>query len=713
MATISGTSAIKNNAQLTCTYSLTVTQGTQSVANNSTTINYSYYVLYDTASVQFVGTTRPNAGTVNVVINGATVASKVVPLTNGIKDGTYIIGVTSGSVSVPHNSDGTKNLSYSISIATGTDQNNYNYVWNASSKSGSMALTTIPRATTPTLSSSSVTMGASVNINLAPASSTFKHKITYSFGGQAGLTSGLSIGSGFSASGNTTVTFTPPTSLGNSIPSANSGACTITVQTYDASGNSIGSAKTLSLTINVPSYTPTISAVSVTGNNLLNGTFVQGKSSVTVKTTSSSSYGASIKSISATVDGKTYSGASFTSNVLNTGSKSVVVTVTDTRGKTKSYTSSAFIVYAYSAPSITAFTAVRSEEDLTVVIATLTGTYASVNGANTTVFAITLNGETKVVESGVPVEFTGVSSEQSFEVLGTITDSYQTTPRTVQLTTEEVLLDFIASGDGLAINKVAENEDELDVNLKARFRKGILSLAFNSLQQIVDLEDGLYSFDIYTHRDSVDLPNELTYEETHYCTGSVKVRNNVRTIILYGRDSRRTVSNFYNGTSWVGWNTLIDSANGGTINGNLTVSGTVKSKYDLTITSETDKTNNRLNVILNGCERGCSYLVSVSYNYNPAGSGYYRSIWTGIVSFPTGYDATNSVHTVPKVTTLAWFEGVTTGTYTPACWFADDKSAIKGITKSWNGQAMLIFTKVVFTNTSVPTLQSATATRIA
>jgi hypothetical protein len=58
----------------------------------------------------------------------------------------------------------------------------------------------------------------SVTIKVAPASSTFKHKIRYSFGAYDKIASGVSIGTDFSAKGNVDIKFTPPVSLCNQIP---------------------------------------------------------------------------------------------------------------------------------------------------------------------------------------------------------------------------------------------------------------------------------------------------------------------------------------------------------------------------------------------------------------------------------------------------------------------------------------------------------------
>ena len=220
--------------------------------------------------------------------------------------------------------------------------------------SATATLAAIPRATTPTFSASPYTMGTALTINLAPANSTFKHKIRYDFGGLTGQSTGISVGAEYTSQGNTSVTFTPPTTLGEKIPNANSGSCTIHCYTYTSSGTHVGTVSN-TITLNVPSYTPEVNSVTLTGNNLLSGAYVQGKSTVTVNATLKSYYGAGTKSVEVEIDSKKYTTLPCTSSALTNGSKTVKITFTDTRGKSKTYTSSAFTVSKSTVPSSKVF----------------------------------------------------------------------------------------------------------------------------------------------------------------------------------------------------------------------------------------------------------------------------------------------------------------------------------------------------------------------
>lgn len=113
---------------------------------------------------------------------------------------------------------------------------------------------TVPSATTPTLSATSVRMGNTVEISVEnAASSNFTHTIKYSFGGKSGT-----ISTGLKDS----VDWTPPKSFAAYTSNKTSGACTITCDTYNGTAKVGTTTKTLTLT--VPSRTiPTLSAATV------------------------------------------------------------------------------------------------------------------------------------------------------------------------------------------------------------------------------------------------------------------------------------------------------------------------------------------------------------------------------------------------------------------------------------------------------------------
>lgn len=448
-------------------FTLSVSESSTSTANNTSTVKYTFQL--SPVQTSWAWEQWGSSISYTITINGTKYTGTIPAY-----DGYATVTLKSGSQTVTHNSDGSKSISYSFSVVDGAGQR---YTPGNASASGTLALTTIPRATTPTLSASSVTVNGSnsVNIVIKPASSSFKHKIRYSFGSLTGQYSGVSISSGFSAKGDITVKFTPPTSTLKQIPSATSGSCTITCYTYTSDGTSIGN-KTVKLTFNVPSYTPSAS-VALTGNNLLSGTYVQGKSTVTVTTTATSSYGATIKSYSSTVDSKSYSGNKFTTSALSKGDKTISVKVTDTRGKTFTANATKFTVHEYFTPKITEFKLER-QSDGTTVVATIKGSIAPVNNKNTkeVTVGINYNGYTNYLNiDGYNIDttstFVNIPTDSTFTATAKIKDSYTTVSKTFTLPTVAVTMDFHSSGNGIAMGKVAENSNQLDVAWDVLMRK--------------------------------------------------------------------------------------------------------------------------------------------------------------------------------------------------------------------------------------------------
>ncbi len=390
-----------------------------------------------------------------VTVNGVT-------RTNATKVATYNGTVAFSGQSVINHSTTTGKGSFSASCGGAF----FTYGAYNSTGSGSWDLPTIARATMPILSTDQgIEFGQSINIGLYPAVDSYKHKLTYSVGSLSGQTSGLTSGGNFTASGDVTIVFTPPTSLGAQFPNANSTTCTITCYTYNSSGTLIGTT-TNAFTLRVPSYTPSASVV-LTGVNLLSSTYVQGKSSAKVTITAATSYGATIKSYSTVIDGKTYTSQSFTTSVLSTGTKTATTTITDSRGKKVSVNSASITVYAYSIPYVTSFTLTR-QTDGTTVIATLKGGFADVNNKNAKTVKVTLNGVTNTVTTSAytfdtTTTFTNVSTDQTFTSTLTLTDSYTTVTATSVLPTVAVTMDFHNSGKGVAFGKVAEESNLLDV----------------------------------------------------------------------------------------------------------------------------------------------------------------------------------------------------------------------------------------------------------
>lgn len=127
--------------------------------------------------------------------------------------------------------------------------------YNGSALVGSATVTltlSVPDKSTPTTSSDTVKMGASVTITTNRKSSAFTHTLTYSFGGSTG-TIATNVGTSYN--------WTVP-DLSSKISGASSGTCTITCQTYNGSALVGSATKTITLTV-LSISTPTVSKSTV------------------------------------------------------------------------------------------------------------------------------------------------------------------------------------------------------------------------------------------------------------------------------------------------------------------------------------------------------------------------------------------------------------------------------------------------------------------
>lgn len=325
---------------------LNVTQQSQNVATNKTTVRYEL-LLYRPSKIS----SSANKA-YSIVVNGKTV-----------KSGTTTIGgsgtksIASGTTEIPHNADGTKNISFSFSLAFDID-------WNVGHigtgrANGSMTLTTIPRATTPTLNPSNLYLGSTINISLPRASSSFTHNLSWKFGSLTGT-----IGTGIA----TSASLKTESSWASQIPNGSSGIGYIYCDTYNG-GTKIGS-KTVSFTANISTgMEPLIDSVSISEavSDIYNQFYgyVQSKSQLLVNISARGVSGATIKSYKTVVDGVTYGGQEFTTSPISkSGNVEISISVTDSRGLTTTTTRTVNVM-EYSPPRINRFTVERGNADST------------------------------------------------------------------------------------------------------------------------------------------------------------------------------------------------------------------------------------------------------------------------------------------------------------------------------------------------------------
>lgn len=402
------------------------------------------------------------SGAFKAVINGTTVYSSDTRIQ--LKKDQVI---ASGSTTIAHNTDGTK--SFSLSCQAGV----YTYAVSVTA-SGTHTLNTIPRASS--VSATNVNMGSATKIAISRASSSFTHTLTYKFGSSTGTI--------VSKTTSTSVSWTPAISLANQIPKAVSGSCTITCDTYSGS-TKVGS-KTCTLTLTVPATVkPTITSLGVTR---VDGTvptdwgiYVQSKSKATLTINGAAgSYGSTISSYSISGGGFSSTESSFTTGFLTTsGTITFTAKVTDSRGRVSDAKTVSISVVAYAAPSFTDYLSQRAisdgtaNDDGTYIRSIISYSYSSCGNKNTVTRATyykkssasTWTNANKSFSSGTAFVFGGgaISTESSYDVKYTITDEFTTVTIYDTVSTAAVLMDFKAGGKGIAIGKVAEKDNTVEI----------------------------------------------------------------------------------------------------------------------------------------------------------------------------------------------------------------------------------------------------------
>lgn len=441
----------------------------QSVANNTSSVTAKVQ-LVSTGSSYTINSSASKSG--SLTINGTKYTFSFTAALSGNQTKT----IYTKTVTVSHNANGTKTCAFSATAGINVTLSG-TYYGNVTA-SGNGTFNTIARAS----SISGVTSSVSINgtntctVNITRASSSFTHTVVFSFGSYTKSNTGVG----------TSTSYAIPTSWINAMPSAASGTAKVTVTTYSGS-TKIGSAVSKNFTVTVPaSVVPTISGVTiaetVSGINAQFGGFVQSKSRAKITTTAAGVYGSTIKAYKTVLDGKTYTGSAPTTGVLNTaGNRTVTITVTDSRGRTAS-TTRTITVIAYAAPKINTFTAIRAnglgsaDDNGTMGLARIKFSVSAVNDKNTKSYTVeyrqkgtdewtqAATGSVYAYDSNMLLNI-NASPDASYDLRLTVKDFFGTTIALSEIATAFTLMDFNASGKGLAFGKVSEVDNGMEIDL--------------------------------------------------------------------------------------------------------------------------------------------------------------------------------------------------------------------------------------------------------
>ena len=435
--------------------SLALTQSSQSVSGNYSKVRILWKSTQSGASYN----NYTKTGYYWIAINGGSETKYSVSTTLPKSSTKTILDKT---ITVNHRTDGTGSVKVRTSLATGISAGTI-------TKSDSLTLTTIPRATTPKVSATSVNMGSAITISTPRASSSFTHDLAYTFAGSSYTSIATGVGTSYS--------WTVP-DLASRIPNATSG--TVTVRCITKSGSTTIGTKTVTFTAKVPtSVIPTVSAVThseaTSGLAAQFGAYVQNKSALAVKITGAGAKSSTITAYEATLNGKSYTASSFTSSVLtSSGTLTLRVRVKDSRGRWSAYKDTSIPVLAYSTPKISALSVYRCDasgnaDDEGQYMAVSYGySVTSLNSKNTASMAIkykrsdatsytNLLTNTALSANTTAKPSTVFSPDYQYDIQMTLTDWFgASVTANAVLPTALVIMDIKANGLGISFGKVSE-----------------------------------------------------------------------------------------------------------------------------------------------------------------------------------------------------------------------------------------------------------------
>lgn len=477
--------------------SLSITQNSQNVANNKSNVTVKVTASWTGGShnkvVDANGTPQAK-GTLK--IDGTSYSFASTFNTGQTTTGSQVI--CTKTVDVTHAADGKKTLNCSASFATGVSSGTV-------TATATKTLTTIPRKSS--LSVANGTLNTAQTLTVTQQATSFTHSIKAVCGNSTlyikadGSTSTSEI-----KHNDCSIPFTPPLSWGNQNTIGTSVTVTYTLTTYNGSTKIGSSSYTVSYSI--PNYSITIAATSYAVGDEVSkyGGYVKSVSKVRIVISATSQMGAGIKAYSTTIDGNTYTGSDFTTNVIkNSGTLTAQITVTDARGRTGTKNIS-IVVLPYNPPKITALTVTRCKADGTKDVS---GTYfkvvfsssvSSLNSKNTATYKLLYkkSSETTYTERTLSSFTSQYSVTNGSYILAASLDTYNVSVKVIDdfNSFEKAgtgksgfkFFSFLTRGTGMAIGKIAELANVLDIGFQTRFSGGTMAVVAEKITDVNELK---------------------------------------------------------------------------------------------------------------------------------------------------------------------------------------------------------------------------------
>lgn len=465
-----------NNSNNRFTLTLTVTEKSYSVADNTSTCDWSLDLKANTAwnfYLYSIGLT--------VQLNGTTVKSqtKAQKIQYSIDDyGTVNLAKGSGFV-VKHNDDGTKNMAVAFSI----DMKSEDFTPGPLSGSGTMALTKIDRYSTLTIPSGGE-LGVKQVIKVTRPSS-LTHTVSW--------VCGTAKGTLCTESTATSLNFTPALDLAKQNTAEGPVTIKFTITTTGVGSKTYSSEYAIPADIK-PSLTISISDATSYYNTY--GGYVQGWSKLKITADPKLAYDSPIASYKIVAGGKTYTSNPATTSVITSSSKvKVQASVTDKRTRTSDVVEDEVSVIPYSPPVVT-LNAYRCDENGTkndegsYIKITLSAKIASLNNKNTATYEINYSGGAsgKITGSGTTYTSDAIACDVSkaCDIEVVVNDKLSHGDGTATVPIAFTLMEFYNTGKGVAFGKVA-TRDGLDCAMPAYFTGGVYIDGKSLADYIADL----------------------------------------------------------------------------------------------------------------------------------------------------------------------------------------------------------------------------------
>lgn len=506
----------RNSSNFTHTITYTCGSASGTIATRTTNTSVSFTPPLSLASQNTTGTSVSVKFTINTFSGSTSIGTNTKTITCSIPSSVkpsckitvsdaagysvYVKGYSKFKITVtPTTSYGSAIASYSVN-ANGSTYTSATVTTSVLASSGTLTITatvkdkrgrtgtatkTVTVYDKSTLSASNGTLGTTQNLTISRGYSGFKHTITYSCGSASGTVTTKTTG--------TSIAFTPPLNLASQNTTGTSVSVKFTITTY-CDDKSIGT-NTKTITCSMPSsIKPSVSVNWADTSGVLEkyGSLVKGLSTLHIDLVSTAAYGADIVSYHTVASGKKFSTDSFDlGSVSSLNNVQISATVTDARGRKGTADVEISGVLDYSKPVVSKLSVRRCNKNGT---ANDDGAFAKVSYAASVTPLNNLNESTVVLEykkttessfqTGETTKLTDVFSlskdfifpadtGSSYNIRLTVEDSHSSFSKSTSVSTGFTIMHFHASGKGMAVGKVSEEEGVFDIGFKTKFRRNV------------------------------------------------------------------------------------------------------------------------------------------------------------------------------------------------------------------------------------------------